>query len=383
MCDSIKPLVTIVIPTRERADKLKFTLETVLDQENDNFQVVVSDNFSQDNTKEIVDAFADPRVTYVNTGVRLSMSDNWDFAFKHVQGAYVIYIGDDDGLMPGAINKLEEMIKTKPSPIYCWECHEYMWPFDGNPPKIGLIAPVRCSYEIDLNKITRFSLGWGGLRDHLLPRVYYSAVSSSILEAIREKTGRVFHSQAPDLFSGYALPAFSNKAVNVGEALTVIGYSGKTVSAVQRFFREYGNYQFHSTLFPKAPIAINHIQDSTLVAMDMFPEFYAKLKFNYEAMWANMVWSGRYQRTLYIPESKLSSVFHLLCNRKEIRIYHPFRVTSFLFYCLINALLRLRADLKRKIKGKKIDGYGYENDSPQNIYAFVKLVRQIESQGSI
>ncbi|MDD5273647.1 MAG: glycosyltransferase family 2 protein, partial [Methylovulum sp.] len=123
-----KPLISIVIPTRERAYTLKYTLQTALDQANDNFQIVVSDNFSQDNTKEVVDAFADPRITYVNTGNRLSMCDNWDFAFNYVKGEYVIYIGDDDGVMPGAINKLETIIKATPSLIYNWELHSYIWP---------------------------------------------------------------------------------------------------------------------------------------------------------------------------------------------------------------------------------------------------------------
>src|SRR5471032_1946717 len=118
--------------------------------------------------------------------------------------------------MPGAINRLEAMIKTRPSPIYCWECHEYTWPIEGNPPVIVSITPVRRAHELDLNRLVRFSLRWGGLRDHRLPRVYHAAVSTSLLEAIRKKTGRVFHSQAPDIFTSYALPAFSNKAVNVG-----------------------------------------------------------------------------------------------------------------------------------------------------------------------
>jgi glycosyltransferase involved in cell wall biosynthesis len=386
----IKPLITIVIPTRERADTLKFALATVLDQANDNFQVVVSDNFSQDNTKEVVEAFSDCRITYVNTGKRLSMCDNWDFAFKHVQGEFVIYIGDDDGLMPGAINRLEAMIKTRPSPIYYWEGHEYIWPIEENPPKIISITPVHRAYEIDLNRLVRFSLRWGGVREGRLPRVYHAAVSTSLLEAICKKTGRIFHSQCPDIFTVYALPAFSNEAVNMGVALTVRGYSGKSnsgkniarngVETIQRFIREYGNYQFHSSLFPGAPYIINSIQDSVLVAMDLFPEFYANIRFNYEAMWAHMLWSGRYERTLGTSENKLSSVFHLLYNRKKIRSYHSFRVTHFLFYCLINALLELRAVLKRKTRQRKIDEW--VNDCPRNIQAFVQLVDMLNQKKS-
>jgi len=385
----VKPLITIAIPTRERADTLKFSLATVLSQENNNFQVIVSDNFSQDNTKEVVEDFADCRITYVNTGRRLSMCDNWDFALKHVQGEYVIFIGDDDGLMPRAINRLEELIKTMPSPIYCWDYHEYIWPIEGNPPKIISIAPGHSAYEIDLNRLVRFSLKWGGIRQGRLPKVYHAAVSTSLLDTIREKTGRVFHSQAPDFFTAYALPAFSNRAVNVGVALTVAGYSGKSNSGTatskdgddnwQTFVREYGTYQFHSTLFPDAPFIINHIQDSVLVAMDMFPEYYGNIRFNYDAMWACMVWSDRYRNTLSVAENKLISAFHLISNRKKLRVYHPFNVARFLFYYFIGALLTFRAVLKRKIRQRKINKS--VNYCPQNIKDFVQLAEYIESKG--
>ncbi len=383
MSNSTKPLISVVIPTRERADTLKFTLETALDQANDHFEIVISDNFSQDNTKEVVEGFSDSRIKYVNTGRRLSMCDNWDFALEHVSGDYVIYIGDDDGLMPGAINKLGEMIKTRPCPIYCWEPHEYLWPIEENFPKIVSITSIRCAYEIDLNKLVRFSLRWGGIRNGRLPRVYHAAVATSLLKIIHKTTGRVFHSQAPDIFTAYALPAFSNKAINLGVALTVTGYSGKSNSGVaiakngpenfQRFVLEYGDYKYHASLFPGAPNIINHIQDSVLVAMDLFPEFYAERKFNYDAMWAHMLWSDRYQIKPGTAENKLNSLFHLLRNRRQIRLYHPLRVTHFLFYIVVGALLKLRATLKRKVGYMKLGKVRCEDACPRDIYAFVKL----------
>lgn len=388
MNDAKKPLITLVIPTRERADTLKFTLETALDQENDDFQIVVSDNFSQDNTKEVVEGFSDSRITYVNTGKRLSMCDNWDFALQHVRGEYVIYIGDDDGLMPSAINKLVATIKNRPSPIYYWQCHEYFWPIEENPPIVVSIIPVRSPYEVDLHRLVRFSLRWGGLRGHLLPSVYHAAVSLCLLKKIRKRTGRVFHSQAPDLFTAYALPVLSDRAVNVGEALTVNGRSGKSNSGIaiakegnanwQRFLHEYGSYQFNPTLFPGAPYVLNLAQDSVLVAMDLFPEFYRATRFNYEAMWARMLRIVRADHTLGTTGKKFDSVFGLIRKRRQIRVYHPFRVSHFLFYSLINTLLELRALLRRNIWKKRIDQS--VKDCPKDIRGFVQWAEQLQMQ---
>src|SRR4051812_31364688 len=108
------PLITIVIPTRERADTLRHTLSTVLSQKSDNFEILVSDNFSSDDTAGIVASMADPRLRYINTGKRMSMVGNWEFAFHQAHGRYLIYLGDDDGMMPGAIQRLETLIRERP-----------------------------------------------------------------------------------------------------------------------------------------------------------------------------------------------------------------------------------------------------------------------------
>jgi len=375
MSISTKPLISIVIPTRERADTLKFTLETALDQDNDHFEIVVSDNCSQDNTKEVVEAFSDSRIKYVNTGCRVSMCDNWDFALEHVSGDYVIYIGDDDGLMPGAINKLQKLIETMPCPIYHWTSHFYTWPIDGMGPIINFIAPISHPYEIDLGKLANFSISWGTWRCEKLPALYHSAVSKQVLNVIRERTGRVFHSMAPDIFMMFALPVFSSKAIHVGESLTVNGRSGKSNSGIatskegeavrQMFIQEYGNYKIHPTLTPMVPSAVNIIPDSTLVAMDLFRSHYSKVKFNYNAMWAVM------QRAL-----KFDSTSGIIKKRREVRVFHSFSVMRFLFYSLTHALLKLRAVLMRKLWKKKVDES--VKDLPQNIRDFVQLAEQLQ-----
>ena len=95
-----KPFISVIIPTRERADTLLFAIKTAFDQNSDDYEVIVSDNFSQDNTKEVVESFSDPRLVYVNSGRRLSMCDNYEFGLEHARGEYIIFIGDDDAIMP-------------------------------------------------------------------------------------------------------------------------------------------------------------------------------------------------------------------------------------------------------------------------------------------
>jgi cellulose synthase/poly-beta-1,6-N-acetylglucosamine synthase-like glycosyltransferase len=68
---SAKIKFNVIIPTRERMDTLRHCLRTVVAQDYDPLNIIVSDNFSQDGTREVVAEFNDPRITYVNTGRRV------------------------------------------------------------------------------------------------------------------------------------------------------------------------------------------------------------------------------------------------------------------------------------------------------------------------
>ena len=70
---------SVVIPTRERADTLRFALQTCLDQTFDDYEVIVSDNCSSPATKAAVDELASPKVRYVRTPEPVAMSRNWEF----------------------------------------------------------------------------------------------------------------------------------------------------------------------------------------------------------------------------------------------------------------------------------------------------------------
>ena len=61
------PFVSIVIPTRERAETLYHTLRTCLEQEGDDYEVVVCDNCGSPATRAVVDGFASARIKYVRS----------------------------------------------------------------------------------------------------------------------------------------------------------------------------------------------------------------------------------------------------------------------------------------------------------------------------
>src|SRR5689334_12432649 len=122
-----KPLFSIVMPTRNRAHLLRWALQSALQQDFHDFEVVVVDNDSSDNTEEVVKELGDERVSYVRSHKALSMPDNWEFAWSHATGEYVLYLCDDDALLPNTLSFLAPHLQDNP-PVISWDGAVYYWP---------------------------------------------------------------------------------------------------------------------------------------------------------------------------------------------------------------------------------------------------------------
>ena len=72
--------ISLIIPTRERSHYLYYALQTALQIKDDNIEIIVSDNFSHDNTSAVVERFTDTRLKYIRTPNRVSMRENFGSA---------------------------------------------------------------------------------------------------------------------------------------------------------------------------------------------------------------------------------------------------------------------------------------------------------------
>ena len=94
-----KPFFSIVIPTYNRASDLRFALFCILRQKFRDFEVVVSDNCSTDNTQEVVKQFHDKRIRYSKTEKTVWNSVNIGRGIGLARGKYVFMHSDDDFLL--------------------------------------------------------------------------------------------------------------------------------------------------------------------------------------------------------------------------------------------------------------------------------------------
>jgi glycosyltransferase involved in cell wall biosynthesis len=222
------PKITVIIPTRERGEVLKAALRTVCAQDYDGLDILVSDNCSTDCTQEVVRAANDPRVRYINTGQRLSMSHNWEFALAHVpvDDRYVMIIGDDDGIIPGALNDLAELIRETRAKAIQPSFVTFIWPNEGNQFMGRLLVPMRRGHQVRDSRTWLKRVITGRNYYSQLPMLYGGGVHHiSLIDNIRRINGRFFNSNQPDVFSTIALSSVSQSYVYSRVPFAIAGHS--------------------------------------------------------------------------------------------------------------------------------------------------------------
>lgn len=113
------PLLTIAIPTYNRANYLGQNLEQLKSElskiQEVLVEIIVSDNCSQDNTKEIVDNFNKSGflIQYFRNETNIGWGQNFLQCFNYANGKYVLLLGDDDLLFDGALKTIVVRLLTR------------------------------------------------------------------------------------------------------------------------------------------------------------------------------------------------------------------------------------------------------------------------------
>jgi glycosyltransferase involved in cell wall biosynthesis len=97
--------VSIILPVKNGNPYIFSAIQSALDQTLSNFELIVSENFSTDNTANTIESFTDSRIVVIRPSQPLSLVENWNFALSHAQGEFVIVLGADDVLLPDHLEK--------------------------------------------------------------------------------------------------------------------------------------------------------------------------------------------------------------------------------------------------------------------------------------
>jgi hypothetical protein len=286
-------MFSIVIPTRARADTLRHALRTVLAQTDGDFEVIVHESGDDPATAAAVAEFDDPRIRFFKTGEPVRMTENWERALAHVRGDYVLFIGDDDGLLPDACAIARGILQAHPNEILSWPFASYYWPryFD---PEIAnrlsaasgekLLCTLKDS-RLLLELFYRFRASYVDL-----PMIYNSFVSRRVIERARALRGYYFIGSYPDVSSAVVNLFFSREFIHCNRPLSVnaashhstghgLVKSGDPVVQARVTAAAFGTIPIHPTMVPSADLTISMANEMLITKQELFPDEEPQLEY--------------------------------------------------------------------------------------------------------
>jgi len=105
--------VSICIPTYNYGAYLPETIESILAQSFQDFELLIIDDNSDDDTRSVVESYAqkDPRIRFIVNPSNLGMVRNWNYCLELARGEYIKFVfGDDLLASPDAIGKMVEIL---------------------------------------------------------------------------------------------------------------------------------------------------------------------------------------------------------------------------------------------------------------------------------
>jgi len=366
------PKFTVIIPQKDRAEYLIHTLRTCMIQDYPNFEIIVGDDYSEDNTVDIVRELQkiDPRIKLLAHDHHVGMRMNFELALSEVKEGYVIALGGDDGLVPGCIWRMYEIFKETGAELLTWSQAGYKYPMDES--DNGLFSvPKRKFSGVKMLKSTDFLNKISKTMNYMneeCPMFYIKGVASiNIINRVKTRTpdGCFYYCPTPDGFSGVVLAGEVNEYAYTREPLSINGDTPKSQGRnykrtdekskkeAKQFFEDNARKTMHADLAsqPYSPLITLMTADYLLTARDL-PK-----------------WPGKFE--MFTFDHLIRKTFEMLVRNpfanevliRELRILREIAIQHNQLD-LFNSLLK---NTKRKLSSAyKIDGFFMTN----NVYEF-------------
>lgn len=112
-----EPKVSVILPTYNRAETLGRAIKSVLDQTFGDFELIIVDDGSTDNTAEVVNSFRDPRVRYVRLETNRGAAAARNMGIKLARGDYIAFQDSDDEWLPEKLAKQMKVFAHAPAEV--------------------------------------------------------------------------------------------------------------------------------------------------------------------------------------------------------------------------------------------------------------------------
>jgi glycosyltransferase involved in cell wall biosynthesis len=247
---SALPFFSILLPTKNRSHLVDYSIKSVLNQDFENFELIVCDNDDDSKkTRLIVEKYSDARIKYIRTG-GYTMVDNWNLALDKSIGQHVIVLEDKMIFYPNALFEIKSLIVKSKNSVIVWKTNS----INDESEESSLTEQLHSENVVikssdSLKKVTTNVMAhWG-----LLPRGLCSSIPKRLIEEIvKDSKGKFYNEINPDFISSIKVLMYIEEYIFSGTAYNLITSSkvsnGKNIKL--RKFKDQSYYMGNTKLMP-------------------------------------------------------------------------------------------------------------------------------------
>lgn len=115
------PTVTIVLPTYNGEKYIRHSINSILEQSYEDWELIVVDDCSIDNTLEIILEYEkiDRRISVIHNNVNMNLPASLNIGFRYAKGRYLTWTSDDNIYMPKALTVMIERLEATNCAMVC------------------------------------------------------------------------------------------------------------------------------------------------------------------------------------------------------------------------------------------------------------------------
>lgn len=261
----MKPLLTIVVPTKNRYSYLENFVKSFVAFDSSEIELVIQDNSDtqSDDFLSFLEQVNDIRIRYSYRPGWLSVVENCDLGIEAAHGDYVSMIGDDDGMLFKVSLDLIRYCITKGHDAVIVNKADYYWPDTSHAVWKDLLAgnvfykdytyqvkPILV--ESELLKV----LDEGAARTlRSLPRIYHGFIKKDLLNELKSISGSYFPGPSPDMANAIGLSRVVKNLIEVDIPAVISGHSKKSGGGMGGEKKHHGGIESQSHL-PKETSAL-------------------------------------------------------------------------------------------------------------------------------
>lgn len=232
----MKPLLSIAIATKNREKYCIEAIKSILAYKSEKIEIAISDNSESTKVYDFVKEINSSNIKYQYDSGPISSIENFNRVMGLTSGEYVILIGDDDSILPKAIEMADWAKKNNIDSICSKESLPYYWP--GAVDKYAEGCMIVSSYTGNIKKVNirknLEALLKNGLQLYLLyplPKTYHGIVKKSLMEEVKNRTGHYYGGLSPDLYSSIAVSCVAKNHYLIDEPLSIAGVCAVSTTA--------------------------------------------------------------------------------------------------------------------------------------------------------